>query len=104
MHGGKAPQTLKKSAARLELLEPLAILYLRWLLTQKESPASGLGASKEVLERTRGKVKDPPPAPQWLIDPARLGKVSTEDLEHALEHAEKVLAFLAGAPDEPPKS
>lgn len=97
-HGGAAPQVKRAAALRLEALEQPAIAYLRWLLQQRENPAAGLGASKEVLERTKGKVKDQPPPPQWNLDPATLGKMSTTELETALKHAEAVQAILSGKP------
>ena len=44
---------------------------------------------------------DAPPAPQWSLDPATLSKMSTEDLETALKHAERVQDLLAGKKPEP---
>src|SRR3990167_5796178 len=55
----------------------------------------------EVLAKYRKLLGDAPPPPQWTLDPATLAKMSTEDLETALKHADRVQELLAGKkPDE----
>lgn len=54
------------------------------------------GRMLELLAKYLGLTKDQPPPPQWNLDPATLGKMSTEDLEQALKHAEMVQNLLAG--------
>ena len=55
LHGGKAPQTLRKAAERLDALKPAAIRYYDWLLDQREYPSAGLGAANAVMDRVDGK-------------------------------------------------
>ena len=52
----------------------------------------------EMLAKHLGILKDQPPPAQWNLDPATLAKMSTEDLERALKHAELVQNILAGKP------
>ena len=52
----------------------------------------------ELLAKIHGLLKDAPPPAQWNLDPATLAKMSTEDLERALKHAELVQNILAGKP------
>ena len=55
-----------------------------------------------LLAKHLGLLKDAAPPPQWNLDPATLAKMSTEDLETALQHAERVQDLLAGKkPDTP---
>lgn len=54
-HGGAAPQVRAAAEKRLEDLRPKAIVYLDWLLDQREYPSAGLGAAKDVLDRNDGK-------------------------------------------------
>ena len=59
----------------------------------------------ELLAKHLGVLKDAPPPAQWNLDPATLGKMSTEDLETALKHAETVQNLLAGKnPDNDPQT
>ena len=44
------------------------------------------------------KLTDQPPPAQWSFDPATLAKMTTEDLQKALEHADMVQRLLAGKP------
>ena len=55
----------------------------------------------ELLAKYLKLLVDAPPAPQWSLDPATLSKMSTEDLETALKHAERVQDLLAGKKPEP---
>ena len=52
----------------------------------------------EMLAKYLGILKDQPPPAQWNLDPATLAKMTTEDLETALRHAEMVQNLLAGKP------
>ena len=54
-HGGLAPQVKSAAEKRLEDLRPKAVVYLDWLLDQREYPSAGLGAAKDVLDRNDGK-------------------------------------------------
>lgn len=55
------------------------------------------GAMEAVVwAYAKGKPKDEPPLPQFSIDPATIGRMSTEDLEKALKHATIVQDFLSG--------
>lgn len=57
--------------------------------------ASKTAARRTILEQT-GKLKATLPPPQWTLDPATLAKMTTEDLETALQHADIVQNILAG--------
>ena len=50
----------------------------------------------ELLAKLHGMLKDQPPPAQWNLDPATLAKMSTEDLQTALTHAQTVQDLLAG--------
>ena len=54
-HGGKAPQVMRAAQRRLDELKQPAIAYLAYLLDQRDYPSAGLGAAKDVLDRTDGK-------------------------------------------------
>ena len=47
----------------------------------------------ELLAKIHGLLKDAPPPAQFHLDLATLGKLSDEDLERALKHAEFVHRF-----------
>lgn len=53
-------------------------------------------AALALLAKHVGLLKDAPPPLQWNLDPATLAKMSTEELETALKHAEKVQDILSG--------
>lgn len=57
-HGGAAPQVIAAAEKRLLDLRPSAITYLDYLLTQRDFPSAGLGAAKDVLDRTDGKATE----------------------------------------------
>lgn len=54
-HGGRAPQVKAAAEKRLDELRPAAILYLDWLVNQREYPSAGLGAARDILDRNDGK-------------------------------------------------
>jgi hypothetical protein len=51
-----------------------------------------------LMEYAFGSPKVQPPPPQWNLDPATFARMSTEDLERALKHAEMVQRILGGEP------
>lgn len=55
MHGGAAPQVKNKAEERLRALEMPAITRIGQLIDQKEFPSVAYQASKDVLDRLRGK-------------------------------------------------
>lgn len=57
-HGGSAPQVRAAAEKRLEELKPAAIQYLGWLVTQRDYPSAGLGAAKDIMDRTDGKPRE----------------------------------------------
>jgi len=57
-HGGAAPQVIAAAEGRLEALRTPAVVYLHYLLHQHEYPSAGLGAAKDVLDRTDGKAAE----------------------------------------------
>ena len=63
-------------------------------------PADKLRAL-EILAKIHQLYKDAPPPPQWNLDPATLATMSTEDLETALKHAERVQDLLTGKKPDP---
>ena len=50
----------------------------------------------KLLAYAYGEPKTDPPPPQWSFDPATLGRMTTEELQTALTHAEAVMTILAG--------
>ena len=50
----------------------------------------------EILAKIQQLFKDATPPAQWNLDLATLGKLSDEELETALKHAEAVQAILTG--------
>lgn len=98
MHGGGAPQVKAAAAKRLDELRPLAIRRLEWLMQQSDHPSVMYQAVKDVLDRVDGRaVEHVEMRAQWSLDPAVLARLSTEALEAALAHAERVQALLTGA-------
>ena len=59
------------------------------------TPANKLHAL-EIIAKILSMFRDAPPPPQWNLDPATLGRMSDEDLQRALTHAEAVQDLLAG--------
>ncbi|MBI2187325.1 MAG: hypothetical protein HYU37_09450 [Acidobacteria bacterium] len=47
-----------------------------------------------LLAYAYGEPKTQPPPPQWTLEPATLAKLSNEDLERAMRHAEEVQKIL----------
>lgn len=65
----------------------------------KEAPKhSDKARMLEFLGKVTGATRDQPPPPQFSLDLAVLGKMSTEELERALQHATAVQEILAGKP------
>lgn len=58
MHGGAAPQVQDAAWARLQRLENPAITRLGKLIDQEEFPTVAFAASKDVLDRLRGKATE----------------------------------------------
>lgn len=49
-----------------------------------------------LLSYAFGEPKTQPPLPQWNLDPTTLAKLSTEELERALQHADAIQKLLGG--------
>ncbi len=83
MHGGAAPQVKAKAEARLRALELPAIDRMGQLIEQQDFPSVAYQASKDVLDRLRGRATE-------FIDATvtNLGNLTDEELRaKALELA-----------------
>jgi hypothetical protein len=58
MHGGAAPQVKNKAEERLRALEMPAIDRMAKLINQDEFPSVAYQASKDVLDRLRGRATE----------------------------------------------
>ena len=58
MHGGAAPQVKNAADARLRELELPAIARIASLIEQREFPSVAYQASKDVLDRIRGRATE----------------------------------------------
>lgn len=58
IHGAGALHVKAAAAGRIEALRTPAVAYLGYLLDQTEYPSAGLGAAKDVLDRTDGKAAE----------------------------------------------
>lgn len=58
MHGGAAPQVKNAAEERLRALEFPAIVRIGQLIEQKEFPSVAYQASKDVLDRLRGRATE----------------------------------------------
>lgn len=58
MHGGAAPQVKNAAEARLRALEFPAIERMAKLINQEEFPSVAFQASKDVLDRIRGRATE----------------------------------------------
>ena len=57
-HGGAAPQVIRKADQRLRELEFPAIERIAQLIDQKEFPSVAYQASKDILDRIRGRATE----------------------------------------------
>ena len=98
--GGGRPKGVPNKVSR-EIREPAQLLFddAYWTRTRVRLAQGRLAPAVEcrLLAYAYGEPKTQPPPPQWNIDPVTLGKMSTEDLEKAIGHAEAVQRILAGA-------
>jgi len=53
-----------------------------------------------LLAYAFGEPKTQPPPPQWSLDPSTLAKLSTEELERALQHADAIQRLLGGGAEQ----
>ncbi|MBI4263389.1 MAG: hypothetical protein HY657_03350 [Acidobacteria bacterium] len=71
-----------------------------WKRTQQRLAQGRLAPAVEcrLLAYAYGEPKTQPQPPQWNLDPTALAKLSNEDLERALQHAEAIQTILGDGP------